>query len=126
MISNFYLNIFLFLLYCVGTFEPSEIFREYFADICDAIEVKPLPIVNRLYAARLISFDFKKDVQSMSGDNYDKADKVVNELQQQIQEKGIVFLNDICDFLLNQNHTLKDIGVKMKYQLEVRDYVVKL
>ena len=108
--------------YFVGTCEPSEVFREYFGDICDAIEVKPLPIVNRLFSAKLISFDFKEDVESMSGDAYDKANKVVNELQRQVQEKGIIFLNDICDFLLNQNHMLKDIGVKMKCQLEVRLY----
>ena len=104
--------------YYVGTSESSEIFLDYFADICDAIEVKPLPIVNWLLAARLISSNFKDDVQSMSGDNYDKADKVVNELQRQVKEKGIDFLKAICDFLLSQNHTLKDIGIRMKSQLE--------
>ena len=99
----------------MGTSEPSEVFRVDFADICDAIEVKPLPIVNRVYSANLISSNFKDDVQSMSGDNYDKADKVVNELQRQVKEKGIDFLMAICDFLLNQNHTLKDIGIRMKH-----------
>ena len=54
----------------------------------------------------------------MSGDAYDKADKVVNELQRQVKEKGIDFLKAICDFLLNQNHALKDIGIRMKCQLE--------
>ena len=54
----------------------------------------------------------------MSGDNYDKADKVVNDLQRQIKEKGINFLRAICDFLLKQNDMLKDIGMKMKLQLE--------
>ena len=54
----------------------------------------------------------------MSGDAYGKADKIVNELQQQVMEKGIDFLKAICDFLLNQNHALKDIGIKMKCQLE--------
>ena len=106
------------MLHCVGTFEPSEVFRVYFGDICDAIEVKPLPIVNRLYSANLISLHFKEDVESMSGDNYDKANKVVNELQRQVKEKGIDFLRAICDFLLKQNHMLKNIGVKMKCQLE--------
>ena len=105
------------MLHCVGN-EPSQIFLDYFADICDAIEVKPLPIVKRLLTARLISSNFKDDVESMSGDNYDKADKVVNELQRQVKEKGIDFLKAICDFLLNQNHMLKDIGTKMKCQLE--------
>ena len=102
---------------CVGTCEPSEIFLEYFADICDAIEVKPLPIVHQLLSAKLISNNFKDDVQSMIGDAYDKADKVVNELQQHVQEKGIEFLQAICDFLLKQNHMLKDIGMKMNHRL---------
>ena len=104
--------------YYVVTSESLEIFLDYFADICDAIEVKPLPIVNRLLTARLISSNFKDDVQSMSGDNYDKADKVVNELQRQVKEEGIDFLKAICAFLLSQNHTLKDIGRRMKSQLE--------
>ena len=110
--------LFFFLSYCVGMFDPSEIFLDYFADICDAIEVKPLPIVNRLLTARLISSNFKEDVQSMSGDAYDKADKIVNELQRQVKEKGIEFLQAICDFLLKQNHMLKDIGIRMNHQLE--------
>ena len=79
------------LLYCVGTCKPSKIFLEYFGDICEAIRIKPLPIINRFFAARLISFDLKKDVQSMSDDAYDKAEKVVNELQRQVKEKGIDF-----------------------------------
>ena len=54
----------------------------------------------------------------MSGDAYEKADKVVKELQQQVQEKGIIFLKAICNFLLNEKHMLKNIGVKMKPQLE--------
>ena len=76
----------------VGTIDPSEIFLKYFADICETIEVKPLFIVNRLLTARLISVNFKEDVKSMSGDDYDKADKVVTELQQQVDGKGIQFL----------------------------------
>ena len=99
-------------------YDPSEIFLVYFADICEAIEVKPLHIVNRLLSANFISSNFKDDVQSMSGDNYEKADKVVNELQRQVQEKGINFLKAICNFLLKQNNILKDIGMKMKLQLE--------
>ena len=93
-------------------------FLDYFADICDAIEVKPLPIVNRLLTARLISLNFKKDVENMSGEAYDKANKVANELQQQVEEKGIEFLKAICDFFLKQNQELKDIGTRMKSQLE--------
>ena len=114
--------LFLLLLYCVGIHDPSEIFLDYFADICDAIEIKPLAIVNRLLTARLISSNFKEDIESMSGDNYDKANKVVNELQRQIKEKRTECLKAICDFLLNQNHTLKDIGIRMKCQLESKRY----
>ena len=113
------------MLHCVGICDPSEIFLDYFADIYDAIEVKPLPIVNRLLTARLISSNFKDDVQSMSGDNYDKADKVVNELQRQVQEKGIKFLKTICDFFLKQNHELKDIGTRMRSQLESETFYHK-
>ena len=112
--------------YCVATCEPSEIFLDYFADICDAIEVKPLPIVNRLLTVRLISSNCKDDVESMSGDAYDKANKVVNELQRQVKEKGIDFLKAICDFLLNQNHALKEIGIRMKCQLESKRLCCKL
>ena len=110
--------IFIFLPYCVGTCEASEIFLDYYADICDAIENNLLRIVIRLLTARLISSNFKDDVQSMSGDAYDKADKIVNELQRQVKEKGIEFLQAICDFLLKQNHMLKDIGIRMNHQLE--------
>ena len=74
--------------------------------------------VNRLYSAKLISLNFKEEVKSMSGDDYDKADKVVTELQRQVEEKGIEFLKVTCDFLLKQNHGLKDVGTRMKCQLE--------
>ena len=106
------------MLYYVDTIGPSEIFLDYFADICEAIQVKPLFTVNRLITARLISSNFKEEVKSMSGDDYDKADKVVTELQQQVEKKGIEFLKAICDFLLKQNQELKDIGIRMKSQLE--------
>ena len=106
------------MLHFIDTIDPSEIFQEYFSDICDAVEVKPLPIVNRLFSAKLISLNVKKDVESMSGDDYDKANKVVNELQRQVEEKGIMFLKALCDFLLKQNQELKDIGTRMKSQLE--------
>ena len=106
------------MLHCVGAIDPSEIFQEYFADICDAIEVKPLPIVNWLFSAKLISLSFKKDVQSMSSEPYDIANKTVDELQRQLDEKGVEFLKSLCDFLLKQNQMLKKIGMKMKHQLE--------
>ena len=106
------------MLHFIDTIDPSEIFQEYFSDVCEAIEVKPLFIVNRLFSAKLISLNVKKDVHSMSGDDYEKADKVVTELQQQVEEKGIEFLKALCDFLLKQYQELKDIGTRMKSQLE--------
>ena len=109
---------FLFLLDLVGTIDPCAIFQEYFADICDAIEAKPLHIVNWLFSAKLISLSFKKDVQSMSSEPYEIANKTVDELQRQVDEKGMEFLKSICDFLLKQNQMLKNIGMKIKHQLE--------
>ena len=106
------------MLHFIDTIDPSDIFLEYFADICEAIEVKPMFIVNRLVAAKLISFNFKEDVKGMSGDDYEKADKVVTELRRQVEEKGIEFLKALCDFLLKQKQELKDIGKRMKSQLE--------
>ena len=106
------------MLHCVDTIDPLKIFLEYFTDICEAIQVKPLVTVNRLITARLISSNFKKDVESMSGDNYDKANKIVNKLQQQVEEKGIVYLKAICDFFLEQDHVLQNIGARIKSQLE--------
>ena len=111
------------MFYFVDTIDPSEIYQEYFADICEAIvKVKPMFTVNRLFSAKLISSNFKKDVQGMSGEDYDKANKIVNELQRQVEEKGIEFLKSICDFLLKQNNELKDIGRKMKHQLQSKKF----
>ena len=106
------------MLHFIDAIDPSEIFLGYFADICEAIQVKPMFIVNRLITARLISFNFKEDVESMRSDDYDKANKVVTELRRQVQEKGIEFLKALCDFLLKQNQEFKDIGTRMKSQLE--------
>ena len=110
---------FLFLLYCIGNFEPSQIFRKYYVDICEAIEVEPLPIINRLYSANFISLDFKIDLQHIN--DYNKADKVVDELEQQVIDKGIESLKSICDFFLKQNQ-LKDIGMEIKHQLESKRF----
>ena len=50
----------------------------------------------------------------MSGDDYDKANIVVNKLQYQIEEKEIEFLKAICEFLLKQiNQKLKDVGINL-------------
>ena len=107
------------MLYCIGNFEPSQIFRKYYADICEAIEVEPLPIINRLYSANFISLDFKIDLQHIN--DYNKADKVVDELEQQVIDKGIESLKSICDFFLKQNQ-LKDIGMEIKHQLESKRF----
>ena len=125
MFINYSLTLlhFIFLLHFLGSIDPSEIFLEHFADICDAIEVKPLPIVNQLLVAKLISLNLKKDVESMSGDAYDKANKVVNDLQRQVDEKGMAFLKAICCFFLKQKHDLKDIGTRMKSRLKVRHII---
>ena len=109
---------FLLLSYFVDTIDPSEIFLDYFADICDAIEVKPLFTVNQLFSAKMISLNFKENIETMSGEVYEKANEVVNELQRQVHEKGIEFLKALCDFLLKQNQELKDIGTRMKIKLQ--------
>ena len=50
----------------------------------------------------------------MSGDDYDKANTLVNDLQYQIEEKGFGFLKAICEFLLKQiNQMLKDVGINL-------------
>ena len=120
ILCNF--NYISFLLHCVGVIDPSEIFVEYFADMCDAIEVNPLSNINRLFSAKLITLTFKEDVQRMNGDAYDKADKIVTELHRQINEKGFEFLIALCDFLLKQNHQLKDMGIRMKRHLESKTF----
>ena len=111
-------NCYIFL----GSIDPSEIFLEHFAYICEAIEVKPLAIVNQLFVAKLISLNLKKDVESMSGGAYDKANIVVNDLQRQVDEKGKAFLIAVCCFFLKQKHDLKDIGTRMKSQLASETY----
>ena len=63
--------------------------------------------------------NIKKDVKNTT-DVYDKADKIVEMLQELIDdaEHPIELLKKICDFLLEQtDKTLKDIGTKMMSQL---------
>ena len=57
----------------------------------------------------------------MSGDDYDKADKVVDELCQQVIDKGVESLKSICDFFPKQKQ-LKDIGMEIKHQLESKRF----
>ena len=110
------------LHYCIyiGKCDASKIFRIHSADLCDIIvDANPHRIVNRLVAADLLPTGAKEDVKSTT-DVYDKADKIVEKLQSQINddEHSIELLKKICDFLLEQtDKTLKDIGTKMMSQL---------
>ena len=76
-------------------------------------------MVNKLVSANFLPSYIKKDVKSIN-DIHEKADKIVDELQSQIDddEHPIELLKKICDFLLEQtDKTLKDIGTKMMSQL---------
>ena len=56
----------------------------------------------------------------MSGNNYDKADKIVGEMDRQLNANSdpVEFLNKICELLQQQtDSTLKDIGIKMMSRL---------
>ena len=95
---------------------PSEIFRVHSASLCNAIEADPLRIVNSLIAEKLLSSHVRNDVTSMNGTSYDKANKIVGELQRQIapNDNPVQFLKQICDVLKNQEDiTLSNIGDKM-------------
>ena len=90
------------------------------ANLCDAIEADPLRVANRLNACRLIAPSIKKDIKSMSGTAYDKADAIVEELQRQIDADSnpVEFLRKISSFLKKQtDKTLKEIGDEIMNQL---------
>ena len=56
----------------------------------------------------------------MNGTNYGKADKIVGELQRQLDANSspVEFLTKICEFLQQQTDSiLKDIGEKIMSQL---------
>ena len=83
------------------------------------MDANPHRIFNRLVSADLLPQDIAEDVKSTT-DVYEKADKIVERLQRQIDddEHSIELLKKICDFLLEQtDKTLKDIGTKMISQL---------
>ena len=83
------------------------------------MDANPHRIVNRLACADLLPTSAKEEVKSIP-DKYDKADKIVEKLQGQIDddEHPNELLKKICDFLLEQtDKTLKDIGTKMMSQL---------
>ena len=107
-------------IYYAGKRDTSKIFLVHSADLCDIfVDANPHRMVNRLVAADLLPTCAKEDVKSTT-DVYDKADKIVEKLQRQIDddEHPIELLKKICDFLLEQtDKTLKDIGTKMMSQL---------
>ena len=108
-------NLFLFLLFLVNG-DPSGIFQVHSASLCNAIEADPLRIVNSLIAEKLLATHVRNDVTSMNGTAYDKANKIVGELQRQIvgNDNPVQFLRQICDVLKNQeDKTLSNIGTKM-------------
>ena len=98
-------------------FNPSNVFKDHSAELCDAIESNLFRFLNKLVDANLMSPDVKKN---LNGDAYEKADHLVNvQLQKQVDEKGIDFLRKICTVLLKHtDRTWKDIGQKMMSQLE--------
>ena len=103
-----------------GKCDPSEVFEVHSADLCDIlVNANPHRMVNKLVAAKLLPSSIKEDVKTTT-DEYDKADKIVERLQRQIDddEHPIKLLKKICDFLLEQtDKTLKEIGTKMMSQL---------
>ena len=108
-------NLFLFLLLLVNC-DPSEIFKGHSDILCKAIEADPLRIVNSLIADKLLSSHVRNDITSMNGTAYDKANKIVGELQRQIvaNDNPVQFLRQICDVLISQKDiTLSNIGTKM-------------
>ena len=63
----------------------------------------------------------QKDVTSMTGTAYEKANKIVGEIQRQLEnnDNPVQFLTNICEFLISQeNETLKAIGAEMKSELK--------
>lgn len=110
------------LLYilCLGKCNPSGIFRKQFDKLCDAIEADPLCVANRLNADRLIGPNIRNDVTSMTGTAYEKANKIVGEIQNRLDADNnpVQLLLKICYFLQKQgDKILVDIGDKMMSQL---------
>lgn len=109
-------------MYCnVGKKDPSDIFRNQSAKLCDAIEVDYLRIAKGLEAKNLIAPNCLKDVQNAIGGNaYERATKLVAEMQRLLDADNDrkTFLTKICEFLQEQaDLTLKKIGKEMKEQL---------
>ena len=109
-------------LYCKRN--ASEIFQSQFAYLCDAVEANPLRIVNKLISAGLIAPYIRNDVTTMTGTAYDRANRIVAEIQRLLDADDYPdkFLGKICDFLRKRtDKTLKIIGGKMKKELLQND-----
>ena len=95
---------------------PSEIFKGHSDILCEAIGANHLCIVNSFIAGNLLPSYVRNDVKSMNGTFYDKAKKIVGELQTRLDIDGnpAQFLRQICDVLIKQkDKTLSNIGTKM-------------
>ena len=96
--------------------DPLKLFRDQFANLCNAIEASPLRIANELLANELISPNIQRNVASMTGTSYDKASIIVGEMWRKLgaAKSQDSFLRRICEFLLLQaDKTLRDIGDSM-------------
>ena len=65
-----YINRLLILSLYTDHCDPLKIFEGRFADLCDAIEVDPVRIVNRLSSTELMASNVRKDISSMNGSLY--------------------------------------------------------
>lgn len=68
----------------------------------------------------MIAPTVQRDIRSMTSNNYDKADKIVEEIQRQLEANNnpADYLMKICTFLQKQSdNILQVIGSKMMSQL---------
>ena len=105
------------LLICLYAYtvhcDPLKLFEVRFADLCDAIEGDPLRIVNRLSSNELIAANVRKDISSMIGLLYEKANVIVQEIQRHLEAHSnpAECIRQIGDFLQKQNdQQLSSIG----------------
>ena len=111
----------LYILY-LDKCDPSEVFRKQSAKLCKAIEADPLRVANGLHAeeAELIGPCIIKNVTTMTGTAYEKANIIVREIERKLLDDvdPVQYLKDICNFLQKYNEkTLKNISSTMKEQL---------
>ena len=104
-------------LYFLVKCDPSDIFRTQSAKLCDAFESDPVRIARCLDAKKLIAPHVLKDVSSArSGTDYEKANKIVSEIQRQLDayDDPDEFFMKICNFLKDdKDDTISAIGIAM-------------